>query len=47
VGCAGGIPGAWMGAKLTGRLDERRLLTAMAAVLLISGLAMLVQAAVG
>jgi uncharacterized protein len=47
VGAAGGIPGAWLGAKLTGRLDERTLLRAMAVVLVISGLAMLVQAAVG
>jgi uncharacterized membrane protein YfcA len=47
VGAAGGIPGAWLGAMLTGRLDERALLRAMAAVLLISGAAMLVQAAVG
>jgi uncharacterized membrane protein YfcA len=47
AGCAGGIPGAWLGSRLTGRLDERALLQAMAAILLISGLAMLVQAAVG
>lgn len=47
VGCAGGIPGAWLGAQLTGRLDERSLLRAMAAVLVISGVALLVQAAVG
>ena len=47
AGCAGGIPGAWYGAKLTGRLDERALLHAMAAVLVVSGLAMLIQAAVG
>jgi uncharacterized membrane protein YfcA len=47
VGCAGAIPGAYAGAGLTGRLDERTLLKAMAAVLVISGLAMLVQAVVG
>lgn len=47
VGCAGGVPGAWLGSRLTGRLDERALLRAMALVLLISGFAMLVQAAVG
>jgi uncharacterized protein len=47
VGCAGGIPGAWFGSKLTGRLDERALVMAMAAVLVITGLAMLAQAAIG
>jgi uncharacterized protein len=47
VGCAGAVPGAYVGARLTGRLDERALLNAMAVVLLISGVAMLVQAAVG
>lgn len=47
VGCAGGIPGAWLGSRLTGRLDERTLLRAMAAVLVVTGLAMLVQAATG
>jgi uncharacterized membrane protein YfcA len=47
AGCAGGVPGAFLGAKLTGRLDEHLLLRAMAAVLVISGLAMLVQAALG
>jgi uncharacterized membrane protein YfcA len=47
VGSAGGVPGAYLGAKLTGRLDEQRLLHAMALVLLVSGLAMLVQAIAG
>jgi uncharacterized protein len=47
VGCAGGVPGAWLGSRLTGRLDERALLRAMTVVLVITGLAMLVQAAVG
>jgi uncharacterized protein len=47
AGCAGGVPGAFLGAKLTGRLDEHLLLRAMAAVLVISGVAMLVQAALG
>ena len=47
AGGAGGVPGAFLGAKLTGRLDEHLLLRAMAAVLVISGLAMLVQAALG
>jgi uncharacterized protein len=47
VGCVGGIPGAYLGAKLTGRLDEQALLRAMALVLLVSGLAMLAQAIAG
>jgi uncharacterized membrane protein YfcA len=47
AGCAGGVPGAYLGAQLTGRLDERALLRACAAVLLISGLAILGQAAFG
>jgi uncharacterized membrane protein YfcA len=47
VGCAGGIPGAWLGSRLTGRLDERALLAAMTAVLVITGVAMLVEAAIG
>ena len=46
VGAAGGVPGAYLGAQLTGRLDEHLLLRAMAAILVISGLALLVQAAV-
>ena len=46
VGAAGGVPGAYLGSKLTGRLDEHTLLRAMAAILVISGLALLVQAAV-
>jgi uncharacterized protein len=47
VGCAGGIPGAYLGARLTGRLDEHALLRAMAAILVLSGLAMLAQAIAG
>jgi uncharacterized protein len=47
AGCAGAVPGAYLGSHLTGRLDESRLLRAMALVLLISGTSMLVQAAVG
>jgi uncharacterized protein len=46
IGAAGGVPGAYLGSKLTGRLDEHTLLRAMAAILVISGLALLVQAAV-
>jgi uncharacterized protein len=47
VGSAGGIPGALIGARLVGKLDEQTLLHAIAAVLVIAGLAMAVQAAVG
>ena len=44
AGGAGGVPGAFLGARLTGRLGEDVLLRAVAAVLLVSGVAMLVQA---
>jgi uncharacterized membrane protein YfcA len=44
AGCAGGVPGAYIGAAYTGRLSERALLNACAVVLVISGLAVLVQA---
>jgi uncharacterized membrane protein YfcA len=47
AGCAGGVPGAYLGAHYTGRLSERQLLNACAAVLVVSGLAILVQALVG
>jgi uncharacterized protein len=43
AGCAGGVPGAYLGAQLTGRLDENVLLRACAAVLVVSGVAILVQ----
>jgi uncharacterized membrane protein YfcA len=44
AGVAGGVPGAYLGAHLTGRLPERTLVDACAVVLLISGIAVLVQA---
>lgn len=44
VGAAAAMPAAYLGARFTGRLSDRRLLQAMAAILLLSGLAMLVQA---
>lgn len=44
VGAAAAMPAAYLGARFTGRLSDRRLLQAMAVVLLLSGLAMLVQA---
>jgi uncharacterized membrane protein YfcA len=47
AGCAGGVPGAYLGAQLTGRLDERALLRACALVLLVSGLGILAQAVLG
>jgi uncharacterized protein len=46
VGAAASVPGALFGARLTGRLDERQLLRAVGAILLVAGGAMLVQAIV-
>ena len=46
VGAAASVPGALLGARLTGRLDERQLLHAVGIVLLVAGAALLVQAAV-
>jgi hypothetical protein len=43
VGTAASIPGALLGARLTGRLDERRLLQAVGAVLVVAGVAAVVQ----
>jgi uncharacterized protein len=47
VGAAGAMPGAYLGSRFTGRLDEGQLLRAMAAILVLSGTAMAVQAIVG
>ncbi|MGZ8666285.1 MAG: sulfite exporter TauE/SafE family protein [Solirubrobacterales bacterium] len=47
VGAAAAVPAAYLGARFTGRLDEDQLLRAMAAVLVISGAAMAVQAVAG
>ena len=47
VGAAAAMPAAYLGARFTGRLDEHELLRAMAAVLVVSGLAMLGQAIFG
>ncbi len=44
VGSATSVPGALLGARLTGRLDEQQLLRAVGIVLLVAGSAMLVQA---
>jgi uncharacterized protein len=46
IGGAASVPGALLGARLTGRLDERQLLRAVGVVLLVAGAAMLVQALV-
>jgi len=43
AGAAGGVPGAYLGSKLTGRLDESALIKAMAAVLVITGAAMILE----
>jgi uncharacterized membrane protein YfcA len=46
IGAAASVPGALLGARLTGRLDERQLLRAIGIVLLFAGAVTLVQAAV-
>jgi uncharacterized membrane protein YfcA len=47
VGAAAAMPAAYLGARFTGRLDERQLLHAMAAVLLVSGASMGVESIIG
>jgi uncharacterized membrane protein YfcA len=47
VGAAAAMPAAYLGARFTGRLDERELLRAIAAILVVSGLAMAAQAVFG
>ncbi len=47
VGAAAAMPAAYLGARFTGHLDEHQLLRAMAAVLVVSGLAMAAQAIFG
>jgi len=46
AGLAGALPGGWLGAKATGRLDEQVLRIALGAVLVVVGGAFAVQAAV-
>jgi uncharacterized membrane protein YfcA len=46
VGAGASVPGALLGSRLTGRLDERQLLRAVGIVLLFAGTITLVQAAV-
>ena len=43
LGAAASIPGALLGARLTGRLDERQLLRVVGAILLVAGTAAIVQ----
>ena len=44
IGAAASVPGALLGARLTGRLAPAQLMRAIAVVLLIAGVSMLVQA---
>jgi uncharacterized protein len=46
VGAAASVPGAILGARLTGRLDERQLLRAVGVVLIVAGAATIAQAVV-
>ena len=46
IGAAASVPGALLGARLTGRLDERELIRAVGVVLLFGGVITLVDAAV-
>jgi uncharacterized membrane protein YfcA len=43
VGAGTSVPGAILGARLTGRLDERQLFRAIGLVLLVAGTAMIIQ----
>jgi uncharacterized protein len=45
AGCVGAVPGAYLGAHLTGRLDDRALLQTIAVILVIAGISLGVQAA--
>jgi uncharacterized membrane protein YfcA len=44
IGSAASVPGALLGARLTGRLNERQLLRAVGVVLLVAGATLLAQA---
>jgi uncharacterized membrane protein YfcA len=46
IGAAASVPGALLGARLTGRLSERQLLRAIGGVLVVAGLATVLQAIV-
>jgi uncharacterized membrane protein YfcA len=43
VGAACSVPGSVLGARLTGRLEERQLLRAIGVLLLVAGLALIIQ----
>jgi uncharacterized protein len=45
AGLAGGLPGGWLGARVTGRADENLLRLSLGAVLVLVGLAFAAQAA--
>lgn len=47
VGAAAAMPAAYLGSRFTGRLDERQLIHSIAAILVVSGAAMAVQAIFG
>jgi uncharacterized protein len=44
AGCAGAVPGAYLGAQLTGRLDDQALLKTIAAILVVAGISLGIQA---
>jgi uncharacterized protein len=44
AGCAGAVPGAYLGAQLTGRLDDRALLRTVAAILVVAGISLAIEA---
>jgi uncharacterized protein len=46
VGAAASIPGSLLGARLTGKLNERQLLRAIGAILVVAGAAMIVEGVV-
>ena len=46
IGAAASIPGALLGARITGRLSERQLLRAIGAMLVVAGSATAVQSVV-
>ncbi len=45
AGCCGAVPGAYLGAHLTGRLDDEALLRTIAVILVVAGLSLALQAA--
>lgn len=47
AGCAGAVPGAYIGAHLTGRLDDQALLKTIAVILVVAGASLALQAILG